>query len=330
MSVEAHPEPCHDAAPLTMPGSGSLLVLINPSSGEGEAARKREVLQRVFTEAGRPCEMVPVASPRMLAGACEAAGRQAAASDGVLVAVGGDGTLNTAAQAAIAHGVPLGVIPQGTFNYFGRVHGISLDLESAARALVHASPTPVQVALLNGKLFLVNASLGLYPQLLQDREAFKAQFGRHRWVALLSGLVTLFKWRHQLRVEIEVDGQVRPVRTPTLVVGNNRLQLERLGLAPEVVGRVGAGELAALVVRPIGTGAMLWLMLQGAFGRLGEAQDVESFAVRSLTVSVRGMRRVKVAADGEVGAMSTPIRFEVSPRPLLLMMPQPQDRVEVA
>ena len=304
-------------------------VLVNPSSGDGEAARKRELLQRVFTECGRSCEMVPVPTPRGLEAASEAAARVAAASGGVLVAVGGDGTLNTVAQAALRHGVPMGIVPQGTFNYFGRVHGITRELERAARALVHATPEPVQVGLVNGRVFLVNASLGLYPQLLQDREAFKKQFGRHQWVALLSGLVTLFKWRHQLQVEIEADGELRRLRTPTLFVGNNRLQLERLGLPPEVVGRVGEGRLAAVVTRPIGTRAMLWLLLRGAFGRLGEAEDVESFDVRRLTVRVRGLRRVKVAADGEVGSMTAPIRFEVSIRPLMLMMPPEEDRVAV-
>lgn len=313
-----------------MPTVSLFHVLINPGSGDGEAARKREVLQRVFTECGRTCEMVPVPTPHGLEAASETAARVAAGSGGILVAVGGDGTLSTVAQAALRHGVPLGILPQGTFNYFGRVHGVPRELEPAAHALVHATPQPVQVGLVNGRLFLVNASLGLYPQLLQDREAFKKQFGRHQWVALLSGLVTLIKWRYQLRVEIEADGEVRRLRTPTLFVGNNRLQLERLGLPSAAVGRVGEGRLAAVVTRPIGTGAMLWLLLRGAFGRLGEAEDVESFAFRRLTVRVRGMRRVKVAADGEVGgSMTAPIRFEVSARPLLLMTPQPQDRVAV-
>ena len=48
----------------------------------------------------------------------------------------------------------------------------------------------MQVGLVNDRVFLVNASLGLYAKLLEDREAFKAQYGRHRWVAFWSGLLT--------------------------------------------------------------------------------------------------------------------------------------------
>jgi len=245
------------------------------------------------------------------------------------VAVGGDGTINTVAQAALTQGCPLGVIPQGTFNLFARDHGIPQDAQEAARALVDAQALPVQVGRLNDRLFLVNGSLGLYPQLLQDREAFKEQLGRRRWVAVLAALVTVFKWGRQLTLEIELEGEHIAVRTPTLFVGNNRLQLERIGLEAQTVARVGEGRLAAIVLQPIGTWAMLGLALRGAMGRLGEAEQVRSFAFRSVTIRRRGLRRIKVATDGEVHWMRPPLRFEVSPEPLLLMTPQPQDKVAV-
>ena len=310
--------------------STSLLsVVINPGSGEHDTRQTRELLARVFGEAGRRFEFVPVDSPRALEEASRKAALSAAQAGSVLVAVGGDGTLNTVAQAAWRAGCVLGVIPQGTFNYFGRGHGIAQEPEAAARALVLGRVEAVQVGEVNGRLFLVNASLWLYPQLLQDREAFKSQLGRHRWVAMLSGLVTLFEWRRRLRLEVELDGERTVLVTPTLFVGNNRLQLERIGIEPEVAGRVGEGRLAAVAARPVGTWRMLVLVLRGAIGRLGEAQQVQSFAFRTLTVRVRGMRRMKVAADGEVGVMKPPLRFSVSATPLQLVVPRAEDRVAV-
>lgn len=307
--------------------SGTFFVLANPGSGEHDAQETRELLEAVFREAGRAVEFVPVPGPDALASACAQAAARAAHTGGVLVAVGGDGTLNAVAQAALAQRCPMGVIPQGTFNFFARTHGIPQDVREAARALVAAQPQPVQVGKLNQRLFLVNASLGLYPQLLQDREAFKEQLGRRRWVAMLAALVTLFEWRRQLALQIEVEGERLAVRTPTLFVGNNRLQLERIGIENEIAARVGEGRLAGTVLQPIGTWAMLALVLRGALGRLGEADQVRSFAFRSLTVRPWSKRPVKVATDGEVQWMLPPLRFEVSPEPLLLMTPQPQDRV---
>ncbi|KQT07630.1 diacylglycerol/lipid kinase family protein [Ramlibacter sp. Leaf400] len=306
-----------------------LFVLINPGSGDTDAQERRAVIARVFGEAGRRFRFVELEGPWDLAKASEAACSLAHPDGGIVVAVGGDGTLNTVAQAAWKRGCVLGVLPQGTFNLFGREWGIAQDLETAARVLLDAQPQPVQVGQINDRIFLVNASLGLYPQLLQDREAFKKQLGRHRWVAALAGLTTILQWRSQLALEIEMDGQRTLLKTPTLFVGNNRLQLERVGMEPHVASRVGEGCLAALIVKPISTWTMVWLMLRGAFGRLGDADEVRSFAFRTVTVRALRRRRMKVAADGEVGVMTPPLMFKVADRPLLLMVPRPEDRAPV-
>ena len=65
------------------------------------------------------------------------------------------------------------------------------DQTEAVGLLLRAAPTPVQVARINDRVFLVNASLGLYPELLEDREAYKARFGRSRWVAFVAACATL-------------------------------------------------------------------------------------------------------------------------------------------
>lgn len=327
MLAEVNPET--EMAARAAAAGPELLVLINPGSGANDAQQTRDTLARIFGEAGRPHRFVQIDGPQDLSRAADVAAAQALETGAVIVAAGGDGTINTVAQAAWRSGCQLGVLPQGTFNLFGREYGIAQDLEVAARALLGAQPARVQVGEINGRLFLVNASLGMYPQLLQDREAFKKQYGRHRWVALLAGLYTLFEWRRQLTLEIEMDGQKTVLKTPTVFVGNNRLQLERLGWEPSLAARVGEGCLAGLIAKPIGSWTMLWLMLRGALGRLGDAEQVHDFVFRSMTVRVLGRRRVKVAADGEVDVMTPPLCFSVAAQPLVLMLPRPEDRVAV-
>jgi diacylglycerol kinase family enzyme len=315
-----------EAATATGGQEPPLFVIINPGSGRHDAAETQRLLAGVFSEAGRAAQFAQVDRPTLLVQACEDAAAQAAAHGGILVAAGGDGTINSAARAALAHGCPLAVIPQGTFNYVARNHGIPLDGEAAARALLGAAPQPVQVGLVNGEVFLVNASLGLYPQLLQDREAFKERLGRHRWVAMIAGLITLFQWRRQIRLEVQLEGRRSTISTSTLFVGNNRLQVEQVGFDHEVTGQIGSGCLAGVVVRPIGVGAMLALVLRGALGRLGDADHVHSFSFHTMDVNVLGMRRVKLATDGEVQRMAPPLRFTIAAKPLHLMLPMPQER----
>ena len=207
------------------------------------------------------------------------------------------------------------------FNYFARTHGIPADLDGALRVLLNEDAVPVQVGQLNERIFLVNASLGLYPQLLEDREGWKQQLGRSRLVALGAGIRTLLRGHRSLRLTIELAGQTRQVRTPTLFVGNNALQMEQVGL-PESCA-IDAGALAGVMLKPLGRLALLTLLARGLFGQLGAAGEVQNFSFRRLTVQARpfGARNIKVATDGEVLWLPLPLRFQVAPQPLMLIRP---------
>jgi len=304
-----------------------LFIVLNADSGRNDANDSRDLIAQLLTAAGREHQFLLIEDSARIADVARRAVELAQRRQGIVVAAGGD-TINAVAQQVLASGRPFGVLPQGTFNYFGRANGISQDTATAVQALLDARVEPTQVGLINDRVFLVNASLGLYPQLLQDRETFKQQYGRSRWVALWSGLVTLLRERRQLDLDIDIAGDLTHLRTPTLFVGNNRLQLEQIGIAEAEV--LPAGNLAAVTLRPIGTLAMLGLAVRGALGRLGEADKVSSVAFRRLTVRLRGQRRIKIATDGEIHYMVSPLEFRVSPQPLMLMVPAPEARAEIA
>lgn len=302
-----------------------LVVVFNVGAGHGPAEAVRATLQAGCAEAGRPLQLLEVQDPQQLGRIARQAVAQAQQSGGIVVAAGGDGTINTVAQAALGSGCAFGVLPQGTFNYFSRTHGIPADTAQALQVLLAGHSQPVQVGLVGERLFLVNASLGLYPQLLEEREAWKRQFGRSRLVAFGAGLASLLRGHRSLRLRVESQGQERELRTPTLFVGNNALQLQQLGL-PEA-GAVDAGCLAAIALRPVGSLTMLGLLWRGAFGRLGEADELIHVATRQLTVrpsrrlGTWGSARIKVATDGEVSWMRLPLTFRVSPQTLDLLRP---------
>lgn len=304
-----------------MDTAAPLLFVINATAGRNDADTTRQVIEEALRANGRSGELLFVGADE-LERAADHAATTAFARHSAVVAVGGDGTINSVAQAAHGVGCAMGVLPRGTFNYFARTHGIPVDAAEAARALLHVAAAPVQVGLINERLFLVNASLGLYPELLQDREANKARFGRSRLVAFGSALVTLLGKHRQLRLRIEKGDDARAVTTPTLFVGNNRLQLEQLGL--QDAPALDAGCIEAVMLRPIGTLAMLGLIWRGTIGTLGDASEVESFRFHRMLVIPRlalGRRTIKVALDGEVSWMRPPLEFRVSPRPLYLLKP---------
>lgn len=325
------PSACVAPTPPVFAADGPLVIVLNAGSGRADADATQRTVTEILDAAGRPHEVLRIARGTDVAEVAAQAVRRAQGWQGAVVAAGGDGTLSAVAQAVVPAGLPFGVLPQGTFNYFSRMQGVASDTGQATRALLRARPAPVQVGLVNERLFLVNASVGLYPQLLEDREAYKQRYGRSRLVALWSALVTLLNAHRPLRLQIECQGRLQSVRTSTLFVGNNGLQLQQIGV-PEAE-LLAQGQLVALMLRPVGTLGMLGLMLQGAFGRLGEAEDVLRFGFERLGVrpaAPRRRARVKVATDGEICWLQAPLSFRVSPRPLWLLQPAPEDRVEPA
>ena len=313
------------AQPLREPSlDAPYFIVLNAGSGHSETELRRSTIESVLAAAGRSCHLEMVEDPGQLEGIARSMAEKALASGGILVAAGGDGTINTVAHQAVLAGCTFGVLPQGTFNYFGRTHGIPEDLAEAVYALLRARVRPVQVGLLNNKIFLVNASVGLYPKLLEEREHDKRQYGRSRVVAFFSALKMALRPHRHLRITLEQDGKERRLRTTTLFVGNNRLQLEQVGM-DGLTEAVEEGQLVAIAPRPMGKLGLLGLLVRGMLGRLKDA-DVEAFAFKRLTVrtpAVYGRKRLKVAADGEVTTMAMPLEFRVLEGRLALMVQGP-------
>ena len=307
--------------PVLAPDAPIFLVL-NAKSGKGEAMNAREIIERGCTAAGRTLHTFPIDKRHRPQQQARAAVAAAQAAGGIVAVAGGDGTINATAQAVLGSGCAFGVLPQGTFNYFGRNHGIPTDVEGALEVLLHAQPQAVQVGLVNERVFLVNASMGLYAALLEDRETYKSQYGRNRLVALAAALLTLVRGHRPWTLRLSWKDEVQELRTTSLFVGNNALQFEDIGVTDGEA--VEHGALAGVLVRPRGVLSQLGLVLNGFLRKLDRDDDVQTLSFRSLTVEpTRGSRRrsVKVAADGEIERMEMPLQFRVAPEPLWLIKP---------
>lgn len=243
---------------------------------------------------------------------------QASHNQGVVVAAGGDGTLNAVAQCLMGTSIPMGILPLGTFNYVARVLNIPLDLIQAAEVIAHGEIRASHVATMNEYIYLNNASLGLYPLFIKKREIYNQRFGRFPLHAYTSGLDVLIRDRKELKLQIEVDHIRYPVKTPLIFFGNNQLQLADLNL--KIAAQAALGKVAGVVVAKSDKLSLFKILWQLVRGNLEHASDVYSFAADEVAIHANS-KKLTVALDGELRELRPPLCIKVHKNALNIMVP---------
>ncbi len=154
-------------------------IIISAGAGPGDNVKAAELLAGIFK--ADQIE-VDISLARSGAEVVELASEAVRESYNVIVAAGGDGTINSVAAAVIDSDKVLGVLPLGTFNHFARDVGIPSDLEQAARTIIAGHIIEVDAAEVNNRIFLNNSSLGLYPMIVREREKHQ-RLGFGKWPA---------------------------------------------------------------------------------------------------------------------------------------------------
>jgi diacylglycerol kinase family enzyme len=236
----------------------------------------------------------------------------------VWVAAGGDGTVNAVAAACAGSERAMAVLPVGTLNHFARDLGMPLELEPAIAVVANAAFRCVDVAEVNGVVFVNNSSLGMYPEIVLDRDRMR-KGGGGKWWAMVRASARAF-WRfRRLEVEFEAEGKIRRCKTALLFVGNNRYEKEggRMGQRK----RLDEGVLAVALIVDATRGGMLKVFAAAVMGRGKDVGELEEFVVPSFKVKARGRKRLRVAFDGEVKRMAGPLEYKVRPRALRIIAP---------
>ena len=292
-----------------------LPVLINPGGGSaGEDSIQR--VADALAKAGIDAAIEQVDGPDLDARATELANRGAK----TIVACGGDGTLSAVGGALTGTQTALGILPLGTLNHLARDLGISFELDQAAATLAAGHRQQIDVAELNGRVFINNSAIGLYPLMVADREGQQERLGRSKKVAMLvAGVRTLFRFHHY-RLSLTInDGETATLETPLLFVGNNlyRTTMPRAGYRD----RLDDGKLSVVITRKAGRAAMIHGMLLSLIGRASSKQLIELDDVTRLRVAGR-RSEITVSADGETLHLPLPLDYRIRPKALWVIGPQ--------
>lgn len=301
--------------------SRPLSMIYNEKSGFHSANSDEvyEQLMTYWTECGFEIQVFDIASEKNISILMTRVKQRHLShnNQGVIVAAGGDGTLNAVASQLLHQDIPMGIIPLGTFNYVARVLDIPIEVMAAAEVIAKGQPRKIHVAKINEHIYLNNASLGLYPLFIEKRELYNQKFGRFPLHAYTSGLDVLIRDRKELKLEIEVDQKRYPVKTPLLFFGNNQLQLADMNL--KIAKCAEMGQVAGVILAKTDKLSLFKTLFQLIRGQLEKAADVYSFSADEVQV-YSSNPALTVAIDGEIVKIKTPLKCSVDKHALNVMV----------
>jgi diacylglycerol kinase family enzyme len=284
-------------------------ILINRGGG---SVGDRRAIEQALDSAGIAGDIQVLEGKQIRAAADSAV----AAGAELIVAGGGDGTMSCVAGAVAGTAVRMGILPLGTLNHFARDLDIPADVGEAAEAIAAGKVRRVDVAEVNGRVFVNNSAIGVYPRLVSEREAEQQRLGKRLAMAVAS-VRTLLRFSSR-RLTLAVDGREAQVVTPLLFVGNNDYRLELPD--PGTRERLDAGELCVIVLRRKSRLGFAIAAVRALFGRARCADVVALDDVRELIVD-SSRPALRIALDGETALMETPLTYRIRAGALQVIVP---------
>ena len=236
-----------------------------------------------------------------------------------IVAGGGDGTVSAVAGVLAGTRKTLGVLPLGTLNHFAKDLQLPLDLDGAMETIMAGRTVQVDVGEVNGRTFINNSSLGLYPRIVKEREK-QQQLGWGKWPAFVWAAITVLRRYPLLNVRLSLDGKQLARRTPFVFIGNNEYEMEGFNIGRRAC--LDKGELSLYITHRTGRLGLLRLAVRALLGGLRNERDFTALRTREIWIETRH-RRLHVAFDGETTIMVPPLHYRVRPGALRVIVPAP-------
>ena len=240
----------------------------------------------------------------------------------VVVAAGGDGTVNSVAGAVCEAGGLLGVIPLGTLNHFAKDLGMPLDPSEAITAIANSQERHIDLAFINSRVVLNNCSFGAYPEAVRQRDLIQRRGGLGKWPAMTAASWRTFRRMRVYDLRLDIDGQHVVVEALAVLIGNNRYDIANIPPGGRV--RLDGGELGVYVISETRHFAYVRVVTRLLMGRLLSERNVDCRVAKRVELEAVGSGEIPVAIDGEPVELAAPLIVETKPGALRVMAPAQQ------
>jgi diacylglycerol kinase family enzyme len=236
----------------------------------------------------------------------------------LLVIGGGDGTVRTGARYGADTDIPMLVLALGTKNNFVRDAGIPKDPESAIHLLDQMQTRKIDVGEVNGHIFINNATLGLYPNLVREREEKTDKHGWSKWRAKIVAVMVVMRRLPLMRMTVESKEFRIKLFTPFLFVGNNEYE----NITNSDVNRpsLDKGKLWLCMAKSPRFLELFKMAWQLSIKSIKETENLDTRLLTNVQVNPR-KRNVTVAVDGENITLKTPLNFRIRRKSLRIVVP---------
>lgn len=288
-------------------------VIINGTAGGMASNESRQQLARSLEAAGISAQIEfvePGANIRQMALQAVQNGNP------MIVAGGGDGTISAVASVVAGSHTILGVLPMGTLNHFAKDLGVPADMNAAVRILADGKARKIDVGEVNGRIFVNNSGLGLYPAMVEQREREQKR-GVSKWIATFWAAAKALTRYRLLTVRVATSGEHLVRITPIVFIGNNQYSMQSLNAGSRAC--LDAGQLSLYIPRHKKRLQLLWLSLRAILGQLRE-DDFDILLTQELWIATR-RRHLRVTLDGEVAKLEAPLHYRIHPGALRVMAP---------
>lgn len=295
-------------------------AIINAGSGSVESEETKRRLEEAF--AANNLEAT-IHLAKGGADIVELAKKAAKGDAEIVCAGGGDGTMSAVASEIFKTGKTLGILPLGTLNNFSKDLRIPQNIEEAVRIIAENHTQNIDVGEVNGRIFVNNSSIGLYPHIVKRREK-RQLLGFGKWQAALWAAVKILKRSPFFAVRLKTAEGERIAKTPFVFVGNNEYDMNFLN-----VGRrecLTDGKLCVYFLHRSGRRGLFLLVLRTLFGRLKQTKDFEEINIAEIKIETR-KKKMLVAFDGEVETMKTPLCYCIHAKALRVIVPKDDEEV---
>jgi len=300
---------------IRQPVKGGVVAIVNEKAGAADTTRDdtTRLIQEAFPDAtvtftDESSDVTELARTAVQQGAR------------LVIAGGGDGTINAIASAVAGTETVLGLLPVGTLNHFARDLRIPLDVPAAIRTIAEGRVVAVDVGEVNGRIFLNNSGLGLYPGIVLLRER-RQRAGGSKWPARVWATIKELSRYRLMTLHLTADGHAMVRTTPVVFVGNNEYLTE--GMRVGTRDRIDQGVLSLFIPNHRGPFRLLWYSLRAVLGFADRRGEMDHLKVSELRIE-SGHRHLTVSIDGEVTRLEAPLHYRIRPGALRVTVPAPQ------